>query len=87
VFAKRHLVTRTIEDWDASWSLPRLPRYQLTSILSATMGGRTYKAPHKASWSPAAESLTSTLWHGGGLLPNFGLTTFVLTSDCKSLSG
>jgi hypothetical protein len=41
VFGKLHLVTRTIEDWDASWSfprLPRLPRRQLTSIMSATMG-------------------------------------------------
>jgi hypothetical protein len=26
VFGKLHLVTRTLEDWDASWSFPRLPR-------------------------------------------------------------
>jgi hypothetical protein len=58
LFGKHHLVTHTIEDWDASWSSPWLPRHQLTSILSAKMGGRTYKAPHKASWPPADESLT-----------------------------
>jgi hypothetical protein len=87
VFGKLHLVTRTIEGWDASWCFHQLPRRQLKSIMSATTRGRTYKAPHKASWPPAVESLTSTLWHGGGILSNFGLTTFVATPDCKSLSG
>jgi hypothetical protein len=87
VFGKLHLVTHTKKGCDTSWPFPRLPRRHLTLITSATMGGRTYKAPHKVSWPPAAESLTSTLWHGGGILSTFGLTTFIATPDCKSLSG
>jgi hypothetical protein len=65
VFGKLHLVTRTIEGWDASWYSPWFPRRQLT------WGGHTYKAPHTASWPPAVESLTSTLWHVDSLLPKF----------------
>jgi hypothetical protein len=86
VFGKLDLVTRTIKCWDTSWSFPRLPRRQLKPILSATMGGRPYKAPHEAFSPSAAESLTSTLWHGGDLLPTFGLPTFIGTPDFKSLS-
>jgi hypothetical protein len=50
-------------------------------------GGRTYKAHHKDYWPPAAESITLTLWHGGGLLPTLSMTTFVATPDFKSLLG
>jgi hypothetical protein len=81
------LMTRMIDSWDRAWSFPRLPRRQLSSILSETMCGQTYKAPHEAYCPPGAETLTSTVWHGGGLLPNFGLEFSVSTPDCKSSSG
>jgi hypothetical protein len=86
VFGKLHIVTHTLEGWDTAWSFPRPPRRRLSLILSAIMGGCPYKALHEAYCPPGAESLTSTIWHDGGLLLIFGLTTSVATPDCKSLS-
>jgi hypothetical protein len=54
VLGKLHLVMCTIEGWDTSWSYPRLPRCQLSLILSATIGGRPYTPPHKALCPPGA---------------------------------
>jgi hypothetical protein len=79
------------KEWTSSilpWNRPSLGFLDASSRrYCQQQGGCTYKAPHKDSWPPASESLTSTIWHGGGILSNFGLTTVVATPDCKSLQG
>jgi hypothetical protein len=52
-------------------TLPCLPRRFLSSVLSTTVEGRTFKAPRKAEWPPCVECLTTTTCHSGGLLPLF----------------
>jgi hypothetical protein len=65
-------------------ALPCLPRRSLSSVLSTTVGGRTFKAPRKAEWPPRVECLTTTTWHSGGLLPSFTHGVAVATLDVRS---
>jgi hypothetical protein len=65
-------------------TLPCLPRRSLSSVLSTTVGGRTFKAPRKAEWPPRVECLTTTTWHSGGLLPSFNQGVAVEAIDVRS---
>jgi hypothetical protein len=65
-------------------TLPCLPRRSLSSVLSTTVGGRTFKAPRKAEWPPRVECLTTTTWHSGGLLPSFTQGVAVAAIDVRS---
>jgi hypothetical protein len=56
---KCHVATHmTIEPHTVT--LPCLPRRSLSSVLSTTVGGRTFKAPRKAKCPPRVECLTTT---------------------------
>jgi hypothetical protein len=65
-------------------ALPCFPRRSLSSVLSTTVGGRTFKAPRKAEWPPRVECLTTTTWHSGGLLPSFTHGVAVAAVDVRS---
>jgi hypothetical protein len=65
-------------------ALPCLPLHTLSSVFSTTVGGQTFKAPHKAEWSPRDECLTTTTWHSGGLLPSFTHGVAVAAIDVRS---
>jgi hypothetical protein len=64
--------------------LPCLPRRSLSSVLSTTVGGRTFKAPRKAEWPPRVECLTTTTWHSGCMLPSFTHGVAVAAIDVGS---
>jgi hypothetical protein len=61
-----------------------LLRRSLSSVLSSTVGGRTFKAPRKVEWPPRVECLTTTTWHSGGLLPSFTHGVAVAAIDVHS---
>jgi hypothetical protein len=63
---------------------PCLPRRSLSSVLSTTVGGRTFKAPRKAKCPPRVECLTTTACHSGGLLPSFNQGVAVAAIDVHS---
>jgi hypothetical protein len=65
-------------------ALPCLPRRSLSSVLSTTVGGRTFKAPRKAEWPPRVECLTTTTWYSGGMLPSFTHGVAVVAIDVRS---
>jgi hypothetical protein len=65
-------------------TLPCLPRRSLSSVLSTTVGGRPFKAPHKAQWPPRVECLTTTTSHSGCLLPSFNQGMAVAAIDIRS---
>jgi hypothetical protein len=65
-------------------TLPCLPRRSLSSVLSTTVGGRTFKARRKAEWPPRVECLTTTTWHSGGPLPSFTQGVTVTAIDVHS---
>jgi hypothetical protein len=65
-------------------TLPCLPRRSLSSVLSTTVGGRTFKAPRKAECPPRVECLTTTTWYSGGLLPYFTQGVVVAAIDVCS---
>jgi hypothetical protein len=65
-------------------ALPCLPRRSISSVLSTTVGGRTFKAPRKAEWPPRVECFTTTTCHSGGLLPSFTHGVAVETIDVRS---
>jgi hypothetical protein len=65
-------------------TLPCLPRCSLSSVLSTTVGGRTFKAPRKAECPPHVECLTTTTGHSGGLLPSFNQGVTVAAIDVRS---
>jgi hypothetical protein len=70
-----HPVAPLTAGWDTAWRL------------YWRQWGCAYKAPHKATWPPAAEAETPTIWYGGGMILNFGLKTYFVTPEYKSLSG
>jgi hypothetical protein len=65
-------------------ALPCLPRCSLSSVLSTTVGWRTFKVPRKAEWPPRVECLTTTTWHSGGMLPSFTHSVAVVAIDVRS---
>jgi hypothetical protein len=65
-------------------TLPCLPRRSLSSVLSTTVGGRTFKAPRKAEWPPRVECLTITIWYSGGMLSSFTQGVAVVAIDVRS---
>jgi hypothetical protein len=80
---KCHVATHTTMA-PYTFTLPCLPRRSLSSVLSTTVGGRTFKAPRKAECPPRVECLTTTTWHSGGMLPSFNQGVAVAAIDVRS---
>jgi hypothetical protein len=72
---------------DAKIKLPKIPRRQLSSILSTTEGGRSTPPPSPAAWPPRVTPTAKSGFHGEGLFPMGYSSPWVDMPDCLSRTG
>ena len=68
-------------------ALPNRPRWQLSSILSTTEGGRAIPPPAPGPWPPQVAFTPRSGCHGDGLFPAGSANPWVDLPDCLSPTG